>query len=80
MAAEHYAIAAGDLLHRAFKHHGKLKARPLPGNPHQFVTELLVELIHLFLTICRGSERDAPVRVEMIYVREGEKSMQCGVD
>src|ERR1700688_2181731 len=80
MAAKHDAIASGNLLYRTFKHHRKLEARPLPGHPYQLVTELPVELIHLFFTICRGGERDAPVGMEMIYMREGKKSMQGSID
>src|SRR6202030_1499923 len=76
MTAEHNAIAAGYFFYRAFKHHCQLKAGPLPGNPHQLVSELPVELFHLFFTICRGGERDSPVGMKMIYVCEGQKRMQ----
>ena len=39
VAAQHHSIAARHCLYRALEHHGKFKARTLPGNPHQLVTE-----------------------------------------
>ena len=80
VAAEHNSIAAGHSFHCALHHHGKLKARTLPRDPHHLVAELVIELVHLFLAVGRSSECDAPVRMKMIHVREGKKSMQRGVD
>jgi hypothetical protein len=44
------------------------------------VTELLVELIHLFLAVGRGSEGNSPVGMEMVYVSEREKCMERRID
>jgi hypothetical protein len=51
VATQHHAIAARNLLHCAIEHHGQLKTRPLPREPHHLVAELLVELIHFFFAI-----------------------------
>ena len=80
VAAEYDSIATWHCLHRALQHHGEFEARTLPRDPHHLVAELVIELIHLFLTVCRGSQRDSPVRMKMVDVREGEKGMQRGVD
>ena len=56
------------------------EAGTLPGHPDELVTELLVELLHLFSAVRGGGESDAPVGMEMIYMREGKKSMQGSID
>jgi len=80
MPAEHNAVAVRILLHRAAQHHCQLKARPLPRHPRQLVPELRVELLHLRLAVgCRG-QCNAPVRMQVVHMREGKKSMQRSVN
>ena len=80
MPAEHDAIAPRRLLDDLPQHHAKLETRPLPRQPRQLVAELLVELLHLDLAVRRGSQRDAPVRMQMVHMRKGQKPMQRGID
>ena len=80
MAAQHNPIAAGILLGRPLHHHRQLKARPLPRQPHQRVTELAVELLHLHLAVGRGGQRDPPVRMKVVYMRKRQKSVKRRVD
>ena len=53
------------------KHHREFESRALPGHPDQAMFEPPIELHHLFQTIGRRGQRDAPVRVQMIDVPEG---------
>ena len=64
-----------------FAHHqAEFKAGALPGNPDERVVELAIELVHLGFAVGRGGERDAPVGMQMIDVREGKKAVQRRVD
>ncbi len=80
VAAEHDAVAAGVVGDGAAQHQAEFKAGALPGHPHQRVAECAVELFHLHFAVCRGSQRDAPVGMKVIDVREGKKAVQRRVD
>src|SRR5215471_21669551 len=70
VAAQNDSVAARVQSHRLLQHHGQLKARPLPRQPDQPVCELAVKLLDLRGAVCRRSQRDSPVGMEMIDVRE----------
>src|SRR5215469_13502381 len=80
MAAKHDAVAAGRLGDDLAQHHAELKAGTLPGKPRELVTKLCVELIHALLAVGGGCQRDRPIRVQMIDVREGKETVQRRVD
>ena len=78
--AQHNAVAAGILFDGALHHHGQLKARALPRHPHQPVAKLAVELVHLGLAVGARRQRNPPIGMQMIHVRERQKSVQRRVD
>src|ERR1035437_779340 len=42
--------------------------------------ELSIELLRLGLAVCRRSQRDAPIGMQMIHMGEGKKPVQRSVD
>jgi len=80
VAAKDDAVAAGIVADCAAHHEAQLKAGALPGNPYQGVVELAVELVHFIETVGGGGERDAPVGMKVIDMREGKKAVQRSVD
>src|SRR5215472_16893343 len=80
VAAEDDAVAAGCFADDLAEHHAELKARALPRQPGELMAELRVELTHALLAVGRGRERDRPVRVQVVDVREGKKSVERRVD
>ena len=80
VAAQHDAVAVRTLLHRAAQHHGQFESRTLPWHPDQMMVKQTIELFHLFPAVGGGSQRNAPVRMQMIDVREGQKSVQRSVN
>ena len=79
MAAEDDSIATRRF-HCTPQHHGQFKAGALPGHPDELVVELLVELFHLFPAVGGGRQCNAPVRMQMVHVRERKKAVQRSVD
>ncbi len=73
VAAQHHAIAVRTLLHRAPQHHGQFESRTLPRHPDEMVVEPTIEFFHLFPPVGGGGQGDAPVRMQMIDVRERQK-------
>ncbi len=80
VAAENNAIAAGVGAEGIAHHEAKFKAGALPRNPDQRVVELAIEFVHLRFAVGRGGESNAPVRMEMVDVREGKKAVQRRID
>src|SRR5262249_20833117 len=80
VSAQHNSVATRRVGNNLPQHHAKLKARPLPRQPCQLVPKLLVELLHLLLTIGRRRQRDAPVRVQMVDMWKRQITMQRRVD
>ena len=80
VSAEHDAVAAGRILDNLAQHHAQLEARPLPRQPRQLVAELRVELLHLLLAVRRRGQSDAPIRVQVVDVRKGQKAVQRRID
>ena len=75
MAAQYNTIAARNFSHAALQHHRELKARALPRQPDKLVSETLIELLHLFASVRRRSQRDSPVRMEMVNMRKRQEPM-----
>ena len=80
VSAEHDAVRARMRLDCRAQHHGQLEAGPLPGNPDQVVPEAPVEFLHALDPVGGGRERDAPVGVQVVHVREGKKAVQRRVN
>ena len=80
VAAQHDAVATGIRFDSLAHRQSQFKAGPLPWNPNQRVIELAVELVHLGLAVAGRSQRNAPVRMEMIDMRKWQESMQRRID
>ena len=76
MTAENNAFCATILRHRTLELCGKLKTGPLPRQPNDLASKLAIESFELCLAIGAGSERDGPVRVQMIHVIEWKECVQ----
>src|SRR5580765_1381578 len=80
MAPENQAFDGGIFFHRALDEKTEFKPGPLPGNPRDLASEFPVELLQLTFAVCARRQRNRPVRMQVIDVREGKKSMQRSVD
>lgn len=80
MPGQDDAITAGRRLHGVAHPHRQLKPGPLPGQPDQPVAEALVEIGQDLRSVGGGCQRDTPVGMEVIDVRERQEAMQRRVD
>ena len=80
VTAEDDTVTIRTCLHRAAQHHGQFEAGALPWNPNQMVVKQTIEFFHLLPAVRRSSQGDAPVRMQVIDVRERQKTMQRRVD
>ena len=80
VTAQHHAVAVRTLLHRAPQHHGQFKSRALPWHPDQMMIKPAIELFHLFAAVGGSGQGDAPVRMQMVDVRERQKPVQGSVN
>src|SRR6478752_705658 len=80
VTAQHHAVAVWTLLHRAPQHHGQFESRALPRHPDEMVIKPAIELFHLFPPVGGSSQGYAPVRMQMIDVRERKKPVKGGVN
>ena len=71
MTAKHNPVAISQILDRTAEHHGQLEPGPLPGNPAEAMTEAPVELLHPVAAVSGSCERNAPVGVQVVDMREG---------
>ena len=78
--AKNNPIARGILLHRLAQHHAQLKARALPGQPDQLACEAGIKFGQLFMTVGGGGQRDSPIRMKVVNMRKGQKSVQWRID
>src|SRR5579859_2699106 len=76
MTTKNDSITLRIVPHRFAQHHAELEARTLPREPDKLVFKLTIEFVHLLVPVGRSRERNAPVRMQMIYVFEGEKTVQ----
>ena len=74
MTAEQNSVDAGIFADGFFDEQSQFKAGALPGNPYDLALELLVELFELALAVGAGSERDGPIGMQMIDMRERKKT------
>src|ERR1700744_3714058 len=80
MPAQNDSITVWLLFYRSLKHHAQFKARSLPWEPYEFVSVKPIELFHLLVTVRSGSQRNGAVRMQMIHMREGKKSVQWRIN
>jgi hypothetical protein len=80
VAAEHDSVAPGMLLDRAAQHERELESGALPREPDDAAAEFPIELVELLTSVPARRQRDGPVRVEVIDVRERKKRMQRRID
>ena len=75
VAAKHDAVTVWIVADGVAQHQTELKAGALTRDPHQCVVELAIKFFHPDQSIGRCCQRNSPVRMKMIDVREGKKSM-----
>jgi hypothetical protein len=80
VAAENDPIAAGPCLDGLAQHQRKLEPGPLPGDPDDPPAVRLVELLQLLAAVRARRQRDRPVGVQVIDVRERQECMEGRVD
>src|ERR1700677_2832347 len=80
MAAKNQAFRSGIVPDCFFKHKRQFKSGTLPGKPYDFAVKFLVERFQLSLSIGARRQGDGPVRVQMVHMVKGKKSMQRSID
>src|SRR5215469_10834297 len=80
MAAQNHAFGTGVLPNCPFELQPKFKPRTLPRQPDDLSPELPVEFFELRLPIGARCQRDRPIRMQMVHVVEGQKSVQGRVN
>jgi hypothetical protein len=80
VAAQDDAVAARMFLDRLAQHQRQLESRPLPRDPDHAPAVLAIEFLQLLLAIRARRQRDRPVGVQMIDVRERQERVQRRVN
>ncbi len=78
--AEHDPVAARSRVDSLPQHQRQLEPGPLPRHPRDAPAVLLVELVQLLLAIGARRQRDRPVGVQVVDVRERQEGMQRRID
>ena len=76
VTAQNNAFGTTILGDRTIELDGELKSGPLPRQPNDLASKLAIKFLELVLAIRAGSERDGPVRVQMIHVIEWKECVQ----
>ena len=80
VTTEDDAVATGMLRDGLAQHQPELKAGSLPGQPHEPVLEVAVELVHPLLAVRGRRQRDPPVGVQVVDMGKGKEAVQRGID
>src|SRR5215831_9101807 len=80
VTAEDDAVAAGTGLDRLAEHQCQLESGTLPRYPGDPASVPAVELLEFLRAVRAGRERDRPVRMQVIHVRERQKRVQRRID
>src|SRR3954462_12144978 len=80
MTAKDQPFGACVVLHRPLDEQCQFKSRTLPRHPDDLAPKFFVELFQLALSIRARSERNCPVRMQVIDMRKRKKCVQRSID